>query len=110
MELDPRLQVHTGIDVYNHVCPFQVHMVRESNRSQNIKEESILDQCLQNRGWVLKVSAFFGGSLFTFIADTCLRVCVVVGGGAGASQVLASIILKFDTGVSGSHWQESPEC
>ncbi|XP_076451080.1 uncharacterized protein LOC143286975 [Babylonia areolata] len=36
-------------------CRAKVHMVRESNRSQNIKEESILDQCLQNRAWVLKI-------------------------------------------------------
>ena len=84
-------------------------MVRESNRSQNIKEESILDQCLQNRGWVLKVSAFFGCSLFTFIAGTCLHV-LGGGGGGGGSQVLASIILQFDTSASGSHWHESPEC
>lgn len=36
-------------------CRAKVHMVRESNKSQNIKEESILDQCLQNRNWVLKI-------------------------------------------------------
>lgn len=36
-------------------CKAKVHMVRESNKSQNIKDESILDQCLQNRAWVLKI-------------------------------------------------------
>nr|KAG5700979.1 hypothetical protein BaRGS_022690 [Batillaria attramentaria] len=36
-------------------CRAKVHMVRESNKSQNIKDESILDQCLQNRAWVLKI-------------------------------------------------------
>lgn len=61
------LLVHIEMDVFvgicSDVCGFfcvQVHMVRESNKSQNIKDESILDQCLQNRAWVLKVSNVLG--------------------------------------------------
>ncbi|KAK7488802.1 hypothetical protein BaRGS_00019937, partial [Batillaria attramentaria] len=44
-------------------CRAKVHMVRESNKSQNIKDESILDQCLQNRAWVLKLPLTFDGGI-----------------------------------------------
>ena len=109
MDLDPSLLVHTGIDVYNYVCPFRFTWCGKAIGLRISKRRAYWTS-------VYRTEAGFSRSVLS-LAAVCspslrIHVCMCCGwvGGRGASQVLASIILQFDTSASGSHWHESPEC